>query len=68
MWMRALPEVTEEQAGEVSVHALVMADVLVAKGEINHKTMLFQPGDGGKGSGEENAFDCSEGNQSLGKC
>jgi hypothetical protein len=65
---RAFTEVTEEETGEIGVHAFVTGDELVGKGETGHGTALFEPNDGGKGAGEEDALDGGEGDQSFTEC
>ena len=44
----ALVEKREQEASEVSVHALVTRDELVGEGETRHETTLFEPEDGGE--------------------
>jgi len=56
-----------QQAGEISVHALVTADQLVREGQAWHKTSFFEPEDGAETSGEEDALDAGKSDESLGK-
>lgn len=57
----------EEQASEVGVHTLITADQLVREGQTRHETTLLEPEDRGKGAGEENTLNGSEGNKTLSK-
>jgi len=59
--------VGEEEAGEVRVHAFVAGDELVGEGETGHETTLLEPEDGGKGTGEEDTLDGSEGDETEGE-
>jgi hypothetical protein len=61
--MRPLPEMTEEQAGKVGMHALVSRDELVGESETGHKAALLEPEDGSKGARKEdtlNGCECDE--------
>lgn len=61
----AVVKVREQQAGEVSVHALVTRDQLVGEGQARHQATLLEPEDRGKGTREEDTLNASEGNQTL---
>lgn len=63
----AVLQVRVEQASKVSVQTLVTRDELVGKGQTRHETSLLEPEDGGKGSAEEDTFNSSKGNETLGK-
>ena len=65
--MRTSLHVAEEQASEVGVHTLITADQLVREGQTRHETTLLEPEDRGKGAGEENTLNGSEGNKTLSK-
>jgi hypothetical protein len=66
--MRPLPEVTEEQASEVGVHALVAGNKLVGEGETRHETPLLEPEDGSERAREEDTLNGSESNETFGEC
>lgn len=63
----AVVEVGEQETGEVSVETFITGDEFVREGKARHKTTLLQPEDGGKRAAEEDTFDGSEGNETLGK-
>ena len=65
--MRPPLKVREEEAGEVSVHALIPADELVGEGQTRHQAALLQPEDGGEGTAEEDALYSGESDQALGE-
>ena len=58
-------EVLVEEAGEVSVDALVSRDQLVGEGKAGHEATFFEPEDGTEGATEEYSFNGSEGNEAL---
>ncbi|OAF55326.1 hypothetical protein VC83_08106 [Pseudogymnoascus destructans] len=57
----------EEEAGEVSVEALVMGYELVREGQTSHEATLVEPENRGEGAGEEDTLNGSEGNETLSK-
>ena len=57
---RALVEKREQQASEVSVHALVAGDQFVGEGQAGHQTALLQPEDRRERSAEEDTLDSGE--------
>ena len=63
----AVVQVREQQAGKVGVHAFVAGDELVAEGQPRHQASFLKPEDRGKGARKEDAFDGSEGYQTLGE-
>ena len=63
----AVLEMGEEEAGEVGVKTLVTGDELVGEGKTSHQATLLQPEDGGKGTGEEDTLNGSEGDETLSK-
>jgi hypothetical protein len=56
-----------QKAGKVSVHSFVTRDKFVREGKTGHKSTLLDPEDGTERAGEEDTFDGSEGNKTLGK-
>jgi len=56
-----------QKAGKVSVHSFVTRDEFVREGKTGHKSTLLDPEDGTERAGEEDTFDGSEGNKTLGK-
>ena len=60
-------KVLVQQAGKISVHALVTRDQFVGEGQARHETTLFEPEDRAEAARKENSFDGSKGNQALGK-
>lgn len=64
----AVPEVGEEQAGEVGVETLVTRDEFIGKCQTGHETTLLHPEDGSKSTTEEDTFDSSKCDQTLTEC
>lgn len=56
-----------EEAGKVSVEALVAGDELVGEGEPRHEQPLLQPEDGAEGATEMDALHARKCDQPLGK-
>ncbi len=56
---------TEEEASEVCVHALVSTDEFIAECEAWHESSLLEPEDGGERTGEKDTLDGSKCNESL---
>jgi hypothetical protein len=54
-----------EEAGEITVEALIAGDELVGEGEARHEPALLEPEDGAEGPREEYALDAGEGNDAL---
>lgn len=60
-------EVRVEEAGKVSVKTLVTRDELIREGQTRHETTLLEPEYRGEGTTEEDTFNGSESNETLGK-
>jgi len=64
----AFAEVSEQETGEVGVHAFVTGDELVGESETGHQTAFLEPEDGCKGTREEDSLDGCEGDQAFTEC
>lgn len=60
-------QLAEEQAGEVRVETLITGNELVGECEARHESTLLQPEDGSERTAEEDTFNSSKGNDTVGK-
>lgn len=60
-------ELGVEEAGKVAVQSFVSGNQFVREAESGHETSLLEPEDGAERSGEKNAFDGREGDETFGE-
>ena len=64
---QAVLQVVVQEAGEVSVKALIAGDELVGEGEPGHEQALLEPEDSAEGATEVDTLHASKGHQPLRK-